>query len=172
MRMRQRKHRGRELALDAAKGIVAGAVATWVMGKATAYLYEHESKTARQAEDEARGGKTAYGVAAEKGASVVGADLSEKARKKAGMAIHWGLGVGAGALYGALRGRLPGAELGNGLAFGTAFWLLVDEGANTALGLTPGPTAFPWQTHARGLAGHLVFGVAADATLRALDGVA
>jgi hypothetical protein len=62
--------------------------------------------------------------------------------------------------------------MGNGLLFGTAFWAVIDEGANTALALTPGPTAFPWQTHARGLAGHLVFGVAADTALRALDRLA
>ena len=31
----------------------------------------------------------------------------------------------------------------------------VDEGLNPALGLTPGPDRFPWQAHARGLAGHM-----------------
>lgn len=101
-----------------------------------------------------------------------GQELSEDERKKYGSAIHWGLGVGAGAVYGALRDRVPGADWGNGLLFGTAFWALIDEGANTALGLTPGPSRFPWQTHARGLAGHLVFGLAADTALRLMDRVA
>ena len=41
-----------------------------------------------------------------------------------------------------------------------------------ALGLTPGPTAFPWQAHARGLVGHLTFGTVTDGTLRLLDRVA
>jgi hypothetical protein len=41
-----------------------------------------------------------------------------------------------------------------------------------ALGLTPDPQEFSWQTHARGLAGHLVFGIAADAMLRVLDPIA
>ncbi len=75
-------------------------------------------------------------------------------------------------MYGALRDRLPGAGAGNGLLFGAAFWAVVDEAGNTALGLTPAPGAFPWQTHARGLAGHLVFGVAADTALRAMDAAA
>jgi hypothetical protein len=61
------------------------------------------------------------------------------------------------------------AERAHGLGFGMAFWLLMDEGAVYALGLTPGPGAFPWETHARGLAGHLTFGAVADVTLHALQ---
>jgi uncharacterized membrane protein YagU involved in acid resistance len=79
------------------------------------------------------------------------------------------LGIGAGALYAVLRPRIESAALARGLAFGAAFWLLMDEGAVYALRLTPGPTAFPWQAHARGLAGHLTFGAVADATLGALQ---
>jgi hypothetical protein len=45
---------------------------------------------------------------------------------------------------------------------------VMDETATPALGLTPGPRAFPWQAHARGLAGHLVFGSVANATLATL----
>ena len=45
----------------------------------------------------------------------------------------------------------------------------MDEGAVYALGLTPGPTAFPWQTHARGFAGHLVLGVILDAAFDVAD---
>ena len=41
-----------------------------------------------------------------------------------------------------------------------------------ALGLTPGPNAFPWQAHAPGLVGHLTFGTVTDGTLRLLDRVA
>lgn len=168
--MRQARHSDTILP-DIVKGAVAGAAATWVMGQVTTYLYEQEEKQAREAEDEARGGKTAYGVAAEKAAGALGRELSEEERQQAGAAIHWALGAGAGAVYGALRGRVPGADAANGLLYGAAFWAVIDEGANTTLGLTPGPTAFPWQTHARGLTGHLVFGVAADTALRALDRV-
>jgi hypothetical protein len=67
---------------------------------------------------------------------------------------------------------MESAAIARGVAFGTAFWLMMDEGAVYALGLTPGPTAFPWQTHARGLAGHLTFGAVADATLGALQSAA
>lgn len=171
MRIRNEHGRDESLAADLVKGAIAGAAATWVMGLATSYLYEHESRQAREAEDEARGNKTAYGVAAEKVAGLVGREITDDERKQVGSAIHWALGAGAGAAYAVMRHRVPAAALGNGLLFGTAFWALVDEGANTALGLTPGPTEFPWQAHARGLGGHLVFGLAADSALRVLDGV-
>lgn len=83
--------------------------------------------------------------------------ISEDERKKLGSAIHWAVGIGSGALYAAPRRRLagggPGRELVTGALFGTAVWLLLDEIGNVALGLTPGPRAFPWQAHARSLAG-------------------
>jgi uncharacterized membrane protein YagU involved in acid resistance len=161
-----RKHQS--VLADLIDGAIAGAIATWVMGKATTYLYEREDKTAREREDAARNGKTAYGVAAEKAARLTGTELSEDERKRYGTNIHWALGIATGAAYGLLRERAPQSGLARGLAFGAAFWLLVDEGANYALGLTPGPTRFPWQSHARGLAGHLVYGTVADASLAAL----
>jgi hypothetical protein len=154
---------------DLVRGTLAGLVATWAMGQVTSYLYQKEDREARRREDEARGGKTAYGAAAEKAAGLVGLELSDEERKSAGSALHWGLGAGAGALYGALRGRVPGADAGGGLAYGFAFFLLVDEAGNAVLGLTPGPGAFPWQAHSRGLAGHLAYGVTAELTLRVLD---
>jgi hypothetical protein len=157
---------------DLVKGAIAGAVATYVMGRVTAYMYEHEDREARQAEDEARGGRTAYEAAAEKAAAAAGTTLQTRQRQELGSAIHWALGIGAGAVYAVLRRRVQGLGSAAGTAFGTAFWASLDEGLVPALGLTPGPTAFPWQTHARGLVGHLTFGTVTDGTLRLLDRVA
>jgi hypothetical protein len=158
------KHDGRSIAGDLARGALAGTAATWVKNRVTTYIYEHVDREVRRREDEARGNRTAYAAAAEKAAELTGKELNG-ASENAGNAIHWALGVGMGALYAALRGRVPGVDSAQGSAFGTAFWLLVDEGANPALGLTPGPKAFPWQTHARGLAGHLAYGVTAETAL-------
>ncbi|HEX6536040.1 MAG TPA: DUF1440 domain-containing protein [Gemmatimonadaceae bacterium] len=151
-------------------GAIAGAAATWVMGKVTTVLYERESRSAREREDRVRHGSTAYAVAAAKGARLLGVELDDARRERYGTMIHRALGVGTGALYAALVDRLPRAGLARGLAFGAAFFLLVDEGLVYALGLTPGPTRFPWQTHARGLAGHLVYGAVADTVVRAAGG--
>ena len=160
--------RRRSALTDLALGALAGAAATWTMGKATTYLYEHESPPARRREDAARGGKTAYAVAAEKAAGLAGQELSEEQRDRIGSGIHWALGIGAGALYGLLRPRVA-RGWASGALFGAAFWLLADEVANVALGLTPGPRSFPWQAHARGLAGHLVLGLTAEAVLQTAD---
>jgi hypothetical protein len=64
MRYNGRTTENGKLAADLVKGAVAGLFATWVMGYVTTYLYEAENQEARKREDEAREGKTAYGVAA------------------------------------------------------------------------------------------------------------
>jgi len=69
------------IAADLAKGALAGAAATWVMGRVTTWMYEHESEEVRDRENRARGGKTAYGVAGEQAAALAGAELSEAERK-------------------------------------------------------------------------------------------
>jgi uncharacterized protein DUF1440 len=171
IRMRAKRAGRRGIGEDLIKGAIAGAVATWVMGKVTTVLYEREDRWARRREDDARGGKTAYGAAAEKAASMVGHTLDDQGRERLGSAVHWALGVGSGALYAVLRRRFDAVGRAAGAGFGTMFWATVDEGVVPALGLTPGPRAFPWQTHARGLAGHLTFGTVTDGTLRLLDAV-
>jgi hypothetical protein len=157
---------------DIVKGAIAGAIATWVMGKVTTAMYEREDRWVRRAEDDVRGGKTSYAAAADRAARLAGTSLDERQREQVGTAIHWALGIGAGAAYAVLRRRFHSIGRTAGLGFGTVFWGLLDEGLVPALGLTPGPRAFPWQTHARGLAGHLTFGTVTDGTLRLLDAVA
>lgn len=159
----------RAIAPDLLLGAAAGIAATWVMGKASSALYARENEEARRREDEAREGKTAYGVAAEKVGHALGKDLDEEQRKTYGSAIHWGLGAAAGAVYGFLRPRFAWASWGFGSLYGTLFFLTVDEAGNTALGLTPPPQAFPWQTHGRGLASHVVFGMATEALVSLVD---
>jgi hypothetical protein len=71
-----------------------------------------------------------------------------------------------------MRRRLPATAAMKRLGFGAAFFMLMDELMNPAFGFTPGPPAFPWRTHARGLGGHLVFGAVSEAMLEGLDRVA
>jgi hypothetical protein len=150
-------------------GAAAGAAATWIMGMATSVMYERENPVARKREDDVRGGRQASSVAAQKAAKALGRSLTAAQSETFGNGIHWALGIGVGALYGALRHRMPALASGLGSLFGTAFFLTIDEAANTALRLTPPPTRFPWQAHARGLAGHLVYGLVAESVLRASD---
>lgn len=157
--------RRRPLSLDLLLGAFAGAAGTALMDQVTTLAYERQSKATREREDHARGGKTAYVAAAEK----LGAP--EAKQEALGNAIHWSLGIGAGALYGALRNRSRRMGLGSGLAYGVAFWIVMDEAMNTVLRLSPPPQRFPWQTHARGLAGHVVLGGAIEAAFDLADAV-
>ena len=152
----------RPLATDILIGAITGVAATWLMDQVTTAMYERESEEARERENDARGDLTAYEIAAERAATLAGRALSSDERKKIGNAIHWSLGIASGAMYGALRNAAPRLGIGSGLLYGAAFFLATDEGALTLLGLTPPPTEFPWQTHARGLAGHLVLGAALE----------
>lgn len=162
----------RSLPLDLLLGAAAGAAATWLMDAATTALQKRESKDAQDRENAARGEKTAYEIAAEKAASLAGRELDDDTRKRLGVAIHWTLGVSAGVAYAALRHSMPRLRIGSGLAYGTLFWLGMDEAALTLLGLTPAPQAFPWQTHARGLAGHLVLGSTIELAFDTADALA
>jgi hypothetical protein len=157
---------------DVVKGALAGAAATWVMGQVTTWLYENESEDTRRREEQARGGQSAYTNAAAKAADAVGAQLSADQREKAGSAIHWALGAAGGAAYAAMRKQWPGVARLNGLAFGAGFFMVMDELMNPVLGLTPGPGAFPWEAHARGLGGHLAYGLVNELVLATLDRVA
>jgi len=158
-----------DIATDLVLGAVAGGVATVALGGVTSTLYARENRLARWQEDWARGGKSAYEIAAEKAAGAAGIDLTDDQVAQSGTAIHYGIGAGSGAVYGAVRRHIPAPAVARGLGFGAALWLIADEGANPALGLTPGPRAFPWQTHARGLAAHLVFSLVAEGVLSVAD---
>lgn len=169
MRNRSQHSSKRSLATDLLLGTVAGVAATWVMDWITTVMYEHESQQAKDRENAARGDLMAYETAAEKGADLLGRELSDEQRKTLGAGIHWTLGVSAGTVYGLVRNQTRAAGLGSGLAYGTVFWLAMDEAALTLLGLTPPPPEFPWQTHMRGLVGHLVFGVVVEAAFAIAD---
>ena len=154
------------------KGAIAGAAATWVMNQVTTAIYERERDEVKARENEARGGQTAYASAAHELARVGGVELNREQEATAGTALHWATGIMAGVKYAMLRRYWPAVGAGRGVGYGLAFFLVMDEALNPLLGLTPGPTAFPWQTHARGAAGHLAFGAVNDGLLRVLDQVA
>ncbi len=162
------RHR-RSLSVDILLGVVAGAGATWLMDQTTTALLERQSEESKERENEARGGKFAVEVAVEKGAKIAGRKLTKKQRRQIGLGVHWSVGVASGAVYGVLRNRVCHFGIGSGVAYGMALSLLVDEAALTAFGLSPPPNAFPWQTHARGLAGHLVLGAVLDAAFDVAD---
>ncbi len=151
------------------KGVLAGAMAWWAMDGVLRFLYNHEHSDTRRQEDQARGGVPALEVMAERAAQIAGVTLSAAERQRGGTSLQWAVGVGAGLLYAALRDQLPSSGIRRGIVYGAAFSLLVDEGVVPLLKFAPGPSTFPWQTHARGFAAHLVYGAVAEITMGWLD---
>ena len=157
------------LAADLSLGAIAGTLATFALSGMSNLLYANENRVSRFQEEWARRGQSANKVAVTKLASAAGVSLSKEQHVAAEGALHFGIGATAGATYGAVRRHVPAPAITKGLGFGLSLWALADEGINPALGLTPGPADFPWQAHARGLASHLVFGLATEGILSAVD---
>jgi hypothetical protein len=99
---------------------------------------------------------------------VFGHELQEGEKRPAGAAVHYAFGTVSGGLYGALAELTPQVTRGAGLPFGAAFWLVADEVAVPLLGLSKAPTEYPPSTHAYALASHLVYGVTAEISRRAV----
>jgi uncharacterized membrane protein YagU involved in acid resistance len=151
---------------DALRGAVAGAVATWVMDGVTTAMLESQPKQVTNREEAAQpNGRSSVGNLVANAQSAVGIRLRIANRRKVETAVHYALGIVPGAIYGALRPRVPGLGAARGLAYGTAVFLLNDELLNTKLGLAGPITAYPTQTHLRGLVGHVVLGATMDTGL-------
>lgn len=144
--------------LSAGTSLAAGYVATKVMGKASMKMYKMEPNEVRQREDEVRPGPP-YRIAAKKTAALFGEDLKDKQLKKAGLAFHYGLGLGWAQLYPVLKHNTGLSPLVNGLITGAALSFIVDEGLTPALGFSAPNKKYPWQTHVRGFAAHLIYGL-------------
>lgn len=157
---------------DVAKGAVAGAAATIAMEQLNGWLYKQESRAAQERYEEATQGRYVPHRTAEKVEERLHVNLSQEQRRAVAMTSHYLVAVGAGVAYALARRRVPAARWGRGVAFGLAFFAVFDEMLTYATGLAEAPQRYPWQAHARSLAGHLAYGVAADAALDAFDRVA
>ena len=100
--------------------------------------------------------------------NVFGHQLQKSEKESAGTAVHYAFGTVTGGLYGALAEVTPQVTTAGGLPFGAGFWLLADEISVPLLGLSKGPTAYPVSTHAYSLASHLVYGLTAELSRRAV----
>jgi hypothetical protein len=157
---------------EIAKGAIAGAASVWMMDRVTWYMYRNEDPEAYRQEKKAqKDGKYVAFVAANKMANAVGARMTDRQEFIAGKTVHYLLGIMPGALYGILRHRVKGLGKGYGLLYGLGLFILMDELVAPVAGLASGPLAYPWQAHARGLAGHLTVGATTDTVTRALDKV-
>lgn len=151
---------------DAVVGSVAGYAATLVMERASTAIYERQSESSRHQEEQMRT-EMPTTTLVRKVAAAVGTNIDDERAGRVGSLVHYAFGAAGGPL----TARLVRSGLGAvpaGLAVGTGMWVVVDEGANAVLDLTPPAPEYPLVTHARALVAHLIYG----ATVGALVGLA
>lgn len=170
----------------AAAGLVAGLVASWTMNQfqaawskaAEGFEKPHGAQSMQPSEGQHPGpgseqDKENQDDATMKAAKAIsegifGHEVKEGEKKAAGALVHYAFGTATGGLYGTIAEFAPEITTAAGLPFGAAFWLLADEIAVPLLGLSKGPTEYPPSTHAYALASHLVYGLTAEVTRRAV----
>ena len=173
---------------DVLKGLVAGLagglIASWTMNQFQAAwtrlaegaekshgaqsMQPTEGSKGNQGSDTAEPDDATVETAKVISRNVFGHELKEHEKEPAGAVVHYAFGAVTGGFYGALAEVSPQVTMGAGLPFGAAFWLIADEVTVPLLGLSKGPTEYPVSTHAYSLASHLVYGVTAELSRRAL----
>ena len=160
-------------------GLIAGLAASWTMDRfQDAWIAVSPPDDSKKKEDQARAsedGEESQDNATVKAAAAISEGLFEHKltgaeKKLAGPAVHYAVGATSGIVYGIASEFLPEVTIGFGLPYGTAFWLVVDEGAVPLLRLSKPPTAYPASTHIYALASHLVFGATTEGVRRLLRG--
>ena len=99
---------------------------------------------------------------------VAGRTPTEAEAARIAMVLHYGIGVGAGAMYGAARGRVPGIAALHGAVFGLALWMVGDE-LGIGLSGVSDPMSKSWKSHVSATTVHLLYGVVLDQVVRLAD---
>ena len=153
-----------------ARGGAAGAAGVVAMDAVTWLLYRRESRLDLLREKRARvyGKDTAHALV-RKVSRAVGSDAGSSEPNGAGIAVHYALGMGPGALYAQQRTQRLWLRRGNGALYGAGLYLANDLLAARLLGIAGPQRKYPWQAHARGVVGHVVLGVVTEAVLNAME---
>ena len=165
-------------------GLAGGLIASWTMNQFQAAwtriaegtekshgaqsMQPSQGSTGDQGQDAAEQDDATVETAKVISRNVLGHELQESEKEPAGAAVHYAFGTLSGGLYGALAEVTPQVTSAAGLPFGAGFWLLADEISVPLLGLSKGPTEYPVSTHVYSLASHLVYGMTAEMSRRAL----
>lgn len=155
--LQKRKPSSAAIAASGLAGLAGGLLASWLMVKFQQSIWppptgDRGSSTAKLAKD----------VIKWTGA----APLTNQQARHDGTRIHYALGAGLGLAYGAAAVVNPRITLAGGVLFGVATELVIDQAIVPALGLANPFWKCPVKWHVRGLAAHIVFGTATEATRR------
>ncbi len=148
---------------DVLAGAIAGGAAVWLISKMD-WSLSHAGRKSSTAS-----GMDPAHAAAGKAAAAAGVRVGNPRENPAGLTVHYGIGIGAGALYGLLRGMAPAVTAGRGSVYGIANFILGDEIGAPAMGLAKGPLDYAARDHAKSALAHIVFGVFTDLGTRLLS---
>jgi hypothetical protein len=141
------------------------------MDLVTTRMYEAQPATVTRREEAAQvNGKSSVANMVDRLERTTGLSIPHARRATVENAVHYALGAVPGAVYGILRRRVSLADAGNGAAYGLAVFALNDEYLNSRLGLAGPFSAYPAQTHLRGLAGHAALGIGTETGIQLLGG--
>jgi hypothetical protein len=140
-------------------GALIGYAASRTMDHATTWFYGHQTQASKDREEELAPGGTLVQLGKQLG-TAASRDLDDEQAGRVGLAVHRTMGMLYGMAAAALvrRGMSP---LKAGIAVGTGAWVLVDEGT-----AAPQFTAYPVESHLRGVVGHGAFGLTTGLLLR------
>jgi hypothetical protein len=158
-------------------GLIAGVIATAVMDMSQATLIPAVSSWVKSARGQVSVAEPSSGAddsqpesspekVAHRIADLLGVSLSREEIAGWGNRIHWLYGPQWGAVYAILP--LPRTPLA-GSAFGAVLWLGSDELLLWSLGIAENPTRYPFESHARALAAHAIYGTVLGITLAGLE---
>ena len=157
-------------------GAVGGLAGTWAMSEAQRLWTEAVDGAAPESAagkhdardwQERSEGQNSNEIAAQAVATtVIGRRLEHDELAVGAALMHYTFGTAVGALYGAFAWRYP--RYASGLGLGLAVWLLADEIAMPLLGLSDSTLRRPAEKRMQSIAAHLVFGMTAERTRRAV----
>ena len=157
---------------DIMKGLVAG-VAGGILASFLMEQFQAAWAAAADAMSSTRKGGGQADPATVKAANVIaekitGHKIPRGYKPMAGEVVHYGMGASSAAAYGVLAEVAPVVTIGDGTAFGTGVWLVADEVAVPAAGLSRPVREIPLTTHVYALVSHLVYGWITETVRRAV----
>lgn len=149
-----------------ALGITGGLAGSWLMNRSQSVM-EKMAKSPEPKPAESQGEPATVLTAEKISESMLGSPLPPEKKKIAEPLVHYAFGALVGGLYGGLAAATPTITRGLGTLYGAAVWLLADEVAVPAFGLSKSPSAFSLATHLKALGAHLVYGLTTEGVRRA-----
>jgi hypothetical protein len=156
-------------------GIAGGLVASWVMNQfqsGWSRFVDGEAPSSnggrhdgREWQDRSEDANANERAAQKIAAATIDRSLTKDELKIAAPLVHYAFGTALGAIYGGFC-EMVRAGLGTGAAYGTLIWIVADEIAVPATGLSDSPQRYPFETHAQAFASHIVYGMTTDIVRR------